>query len=185
MQRVSDPQRPRPQFGEYATPEEQRNAIKVPLDDVESMPVESQESTSSHISVQGSRDSAAPAPAAGPSGDRIATMILLGVGLMTVVLSAAALTDLPTAIRTTFVQLDVGNYTTASLGSAMGWTALITQAALWITALWLSLRNLRKGRKAWWIPLVFGVVANIVMFGCIAIAMTGDPAFGEYVSRMS
>lgn len=181
---MSDPQRPRPQFGEYATPEEQRNAIKVPLDDAESIPVESQESTSSHISVQGGRDAVATAPAAGPSGDRIATMILLGVGLMTVVLSASALIDLPTAIRTTFVQLDVGTYSTESLGAAMGWTALLVQAALWITALWLSLRTLRAGRKAWWIPLVFGVVANVVMFGCIAVAMTGDPAFGEYVNRM-
>ena len=37
---MSDTPRPRPQFGEYATPDEQKKAIKVPLDDVESVPVE-------------------------------------------------------------------------------------------------------------------------------------------------
>jgi hypothetical protein len=180
---VSDTQRPRPQFGEYATPEEQRKAIKVPLDDTESMPVESQESPTSHISVQGGPTAHVPAKRATP--DRLATMILLGIGLVTILLSMPALIDLPKSIDTAFEQLDLGNYTSTALGSALGWTALVVSVALWGVALWLSLRALRRGRVAWWIPLVFGVVANIAVFACIAFAMAGDPAFTDYVNRVS
>jgi hypothetical protein len=178
---VSDTQRPRPQFGEYATPEQQKKAIKVPLDDTESMPVASQESPTSHISVQGGP--AAQAPARPASGDRIATMILLGIGLATILLTMAALADLPRAIDMAFAQLELGDYTSTALGSALGWTALILSVALWGTALWLSLRALRRGRVAWWIPLVFGVIGNIAVFVCVAMAMAGDPAFTEYVNR--
>ncbi|MET4638995.1 DUF6264 family protein [Mycetocola sp. 2940] len=180
---MSDAQRPRPQFGEYATPEEQKKAIKVPLDDTESMPVASKESPTSHISVQGSpRTQAVPA---GPSGDRVATMTLLGIGLLTILLSMSALVDLPTAIDTAFAQLGLEDYTSFALGSALGWTALILAVALWVAALWLSMRALRRGRKAWWIPLVFGVLGNVVVFACVAFAMVGDPAFTEYMNQMN
>jgi multisubunit Na+/H+ antiporter MnhC subunit len=180
---VSDMQRPRPQFGEYATPEQQRKAIKVPLDDTESMPVESQQSPTSHISVQGGPTPEAPSKRA--TTDRLATMILLGIGLMTILLSVPALLDLPKSIDTAFAQLDLGNYTSTALGSALGWTALVISVALWGFALWLSLRALRLGRVAWWIPLVFGVIANIAVFACIAFAMAGDPAFTDYVNRVN
>ncbi|WP_411721558.1 DUF6264 family protein [Mycetocola sp.] len=180
---MSDIQRPRPQFGEYATPEEQQKAIKVPLDDSESMPVASQESPSSHISVQGGRTAQVPAKRA--TADRVATMMLLGIGLMTILLSLPALIDLPKSIDTAFAQLDLGDYTSTALGSALGWTALLISAALWGFALWLSLRALRRGRIAWWIPLVFGVIGNIAVFACIAFAMAGDPAFSDYVNRVN
>jgi hypothetical protein len=180
---MSDTQRPRPQFGEYATPEEQKKAIKVPLDDTESMPVESQESPTSHISVQGGPT--APVVAKRASGDRVATMILLGIGMLTILLSMPALIDLPKSIDSAFAQLNLGNYTSTALGSALGWTAFLVSVVLWGLALWLSLRAIRRGRVAWWIPLVLGVVANIVVFACVAFAMAGDPAFTDYVNRMS
>lgn len=180
---MSDTQRPRPQFGEYATPEEQKKAIKVPLDDSESIPVASQESPTSHISVQGSPRS--EPVRSGPSGDRVATMILLAVGLLVILLSMSALVDLPTAIDTAFTQLGLESYTSFALGSALGWTALVLAVALWGVSLWLSLRTLRRGRMAWWIPLVFGVLGNVVVFACVAFAMAGDPAFIEYVNRMN
>ncbi|MBG6239313.1 hypothetical protein IWX78_002292 [Mycetocola sp. CAN_C7] len=173
-------QRPRPQFGEYATPEEQQKAIKVPLDDAESVPVESQVSPSSHISVQ-----TPPQQKAAPGGNRFATVLLLGIGLVTILVSLSALADLPTAIDSAFSQLGVGDFTAVSLAATMGWTAIILEVALWGFALWLSLRALKRGKAAWWIPLVFGVVANLVVFVCVAIAMAGDPSFMEYVNRTS
>ena len=175
---MSDSPRPRPQFGEYATPDEQRAAIKVPLDDIEPVPVESQVSPTSHISVQAPQRKA-------PSGDRFATVLLLGIGLVTILLSLSALVDLPDAITAAFAQLDVGEFTSTGLAVTMGWTAIVVEVLLWGLALWLSLRALGRGKAAWWIPLVFGVIANIAVFACIAIAMAGDPAFTEYVNRMS
>lgn len=206
---MTDPQRPRPQFGEYATPEAQRNAIKVPLDDVESVPVQSQESPSSHITVQGvqrpdtSRQNAGSSDAAPrgagrddirlkeggrvvPSaGDRFATIALLGLGLITAFMTLPALMNLPAAIGPAFTQLGIGDFTTDDLAFSLGWGALITQVVVWGLALWLSVRTLRRGKLAWWIPLVAGVIANIVVIAAIAVAMSADPAFMEYVNQMS
>ena len=173
---MSDTSRPRPQYGEYATPDEQKKAIKVPLDDAESIPVESQVSPTSHISVQ------TPARTA-PSGNRFATVLLLGIGLVSILLSMSALVDLPDAISSVFAQMGVGEFTSVGLANAMGWTALAIEVVLWGLALWLSLRALGRGKVAWWIPIVFGVVANIAVFVCFAIAMAGDPSFAEYVNR--
>ncbi len=173
---MTDPQRPRPQFGEYATPDEQRKAIKVPLEDDEPVPVESHVSPSSHISVQ------TPARKA-PGGDRFATVLLLGIGLVTILISLSALVDLPDAISAAFAQMEVGDFTSTGLAATMGWTAIVIEVVLWGLALWLSLRALGRGKTAWWIPLVFGVIANVAVFVCIAIAMAGDPSFAEYVSR--
>jgi hypothetical protein len=175
---MADNERPRPQFGEYATPDQQRDAIKVPLSDHESIPVESQVSPTSHISVQG------PPQKAPSAGDRFATVVLLGIGLITVLMTIPALTDLPTAISSAFTQLDVGKFTADELARSLGWGALIAESVLWLVAFWLSTRALRRGKRAWWIPLVFGVLANIVVFAIIAVAMTSDPAFTEYVNRM-
>ncbi len=194
---MSDNERPRPQFGEYATPEAQRNAIKVPLDDAEQIPVQSKESPSSHISVQGARpqgaghnefhpQDAGRLPRTRPSGaDKFATVALLGIGLMTIFLTMPALLNLPAAIGPAFTQLGIGTFTTTDFALTLGWAALAAQVVLWVIALWLSLRNLRRAKLAWWIPLVFNVVANIVVFAVIAIAMTADPAFLEYVEQMS
>ena len=184
---MADNERARPQFGEYATPDQQRDAIKVPLDDHESIPVESHVSPSSHISVQGTphthaQAAGAPKPSA---GDRFATVVLLGIGLITVLMTIPALTNLPPAIASAFTQLDVGAFTSDALARSLGVGALITEIVLWVVAFWLSTRALRRGKRAWWIPVVFGVVANIVVFGAIAIAMTADPAFSEYVNKMS
>lgn len=184
---MDEDKRPRPQFGEYATPDQQRDAIKVPLSDHESVPVESHVSPTSHISVQGtphakpvSGDRATPS-----AGNRFATVALLGIGLVTVLLTVPALLDLPAAIAPAFTQLGVGNFTANELARTMGWGALVAEIVLWVLALWLSLRALRQGKLAWWIPLVFGVIANVVVFAAIAIAMTADPAFTEYVNRMN
>ncbi|GGE84644.1 DUF6264 family protein [Mycetocola zhadangensis] len=184
---MAENERQRPQFGEYATPDQQRDAIKVPLDDHESIPVESHVSPTSHISVQGTPHTSAPAAGASkPSaGDRFATIALLGIGLITVLMTIPALTNLPPAITSAFAQLDVGEYTSDGLAHSLGVGALVTEIVLWIVAAWLSTRALRKGKRAWWIPVVFGVVANIVVFGAITVAMTVDPAFTEYVNRMS
>jgi hypothetical protein len=183
---MADNERPRPQFGEYATPDQQRDAIKVPLSDHEDIPVESHVSPTSHISVQGAQPSAVPATGKRPStGDRFATTVLLGIGLITVLMTIPALTNLPAAIAPAFIQLDVGTFTADELARSLGWGALVAEVALWIIAFWLSTRALRRGKLAWWIPLVFGVIANIVVFACIAIAMSSDPAFTEYLNRMS
>ncbi|WP_285027447.1 DUF6264 family protein [Plantibacter sp. ME-Dv--P-122b] len=193
--------RPRPQFGEYASPEEQRARIAEPIDEqraeelgiapvvpVERQPRQRQEQTlreqtreqahEPEASQAGAPTVAARRPVA---GDRIATSILLGLGLVGLIVTMPGLLDLPGLIRPALVQMGVSGYSSDGLASAMGILALGLQIALWVGAIILSSRSLRAGRLTFWIPLVAGVAANLVVVICLAVAMGADPAFMEYV----
>jgi hypothetical protein len=115
------------------------------------------------------------------AGDRIATSILLGLGLVGLIVTMPGLLDLPGLIRPALVQMGVSGYSSDGLASAMGILALGLQIALWVGAIILSSRSLRAGRLTFWIPLVAGVAANLVVVICLAVAMGADPAFMEYV----
>lgn len=196
---MSEP-RPRPQFGEYASPEEQRAHIAEPVDEQRAeelgiapvVPVDrrSVEPTLREQTRQASPQGSSSAPTSSQgadgarrpvTGDRLATSILLGLGLIGLIVTMPSLLDLPGLIRPALVQLGVSGYSSDGLASAMGILALGLQIAIWIGAVLLSLRSLRAGRLTFWIPLVAGVVANIVVIVCLAIAMGADPAFIEYV----
>ncbi|MBD8535716.1 DUF6264 family protein [Plantibacter sp. CFBP 13570] len=189
--------RPRPQFGEYASPEEQRARIAEPIDEqraeelgiapvvpVERQPRQQQEPTlREQTREQGAVQPGAPTVAARRpvAGDRIATSILLGLGLVGLIVTMPGLLDLPGLIRPALVQMGVSGYSSDGLASAMGILALGLQIALWVGAIILSSRSLRAGRLTFWIPLVAGVAANLVVVICLAVAMGADPAFMEYV----
>ncbi|MBF4512478.1 hypothetical protein ITJ66_08250 [Plantibacter sp. VKM Ac-2885] len=189
--------RPRPQFGEYASPEEQRARIAEPIDEqraeelgiapvvpVDRQPRQQQEPTLREqtrepgVVQPGAPTVAARRPVA---GDRIATSILLGLGLVGLIVTMPGLLDLPGLIRPALVQMGVSGYSSDGLASAMGILALGLQIALWVGAIILSSRSLRAGRLTFWIPLVAGVAANLVVVICLAVAMGADPAFMEYV----
>ncbi|MGK9146528.1 hypothetical protein KXS11_02725 [Plantibacter flavus] len=190
--------RPRPQFGEYATPEEQRASIKEPFDHQRAeelgvapvVPAGQQQVPPAQPTLREQTRASAPESPAAPvlpngrrpvTGDRLATSLLLGLGLVSIIVIMPNLLDLPGLIRPALVQFGVSGYSSDALASAMGILALGLQIALWIGAVVLSSRSLRAGKLTFWIPIVAGVVANIVVVVCIAIAMGADPAFMEYV----
>jgi hypothetical protein len=205
---MTDSTRPaRPQFGEYATPEEQRASIREPIDhqraeELGVAPVVPLTDHRTHDAVPERAPERAPAPtgsahpvnldpavpAAGrrpASGDRTATFVLLGIGIFNIVITLPMLVDLPGALRPAFVQLGITGYSSDALAQMLGIIALMAQVVLWIVTLWLSTKSLRAGRTTFWIPLVAGVVANIVVLGCLMIAMLADPAVAAYFQTMA
>ncbi|HXH36870.1 MAG TPA: DUF6264 family protein [Plantibacter sp.] len=196
---MSEP-RPRPQFGEYASPEEQRARIAEPVDEQRAeelgiapvVPIDAKPEPTLREQTRQAPQPPAPDGSSSPvalppggrrpvTGDRLATSILLGLGLIGLIVTMPNLLDLPGLIRPALVQLGVSGYSSDGLASAMGILALGLQIAIWIAAVLLSSRSLRAGRLTFWIPLVAGVVANIVVVICLAIAMGTDPAFIEFV----
>lgn len=183
-------ERPKPQYGEYATPEQQRAAIRQPAtDDNESVPI-----------ADDGRRKAEPArhdvPRSAPAttdmiaesrsrGDRIATFVLLGVGLVSVLTTLPSMFELPDVMTQAYAQFGIGSYTNEAFANAMGWVILISHIILWVMALMLSLRRLAAGKIAWWVPFVIGVIANIIYIVVIVIVMVNDPAFNDYVTHMS
>ena len=193
---MSEPsERPRPQYGEYATPEEQRARIRQPD---ASWVLESGQSVDGAQAV--ASDPAAPggylphpvapgypvvateqAVARKRTADRILTFALLAYGLFNVVTTVSALLDFPRLASTYYDLMGIsGTFTNIEAGQLWGRVGLIILVGGYVLTLMISLRRLRAGKLTWWIPLVAGVVVQLVVGICLAIPLVNDPAFQQY-----
>ncbi len=167
--------RPRPQFGEYATPEQQRAAMGLPPEPVAPpTPV-------------------APAPAEPVTAaakprrlDRFLTFGLLAYGLVTVIFSGISYMNIaPTMTEAMRIAGIEGEFTNYAAGRTWGLIATIVLVIGWTLTALLSVRRLRAGKPTWWLPLVGGVVTMIVASVCLMVPLVGDPAFLEYVRQQA
>lgn len=169
---MSDP-RPRPQYGEYATPEEQRAAIRHPAPDAAPP-------ASDHP-----HPPTAPATtvAAQPTrtADRVITVLLLVYGLITVISAVPQLIDF-TAFAETWMQVAGvdGEFTNSAQGRVWGTVGACVYAGGWIVTALLSWLSLSRRRISWWIPLVGAIVTFLIVSVCLVVPLLGDPAVGAY-----
>lgn len=164
--------RPRPQFGEYATPEEQRARIQRP------QVTEALEAGVAPPPEQAAAPAAASTRARGPLADRVATFVLLVYGLVSVISTIVQLLDFPGYAERAAQLLGVdATYTALSAGYAWGAVASVVYGVGYLITAWLTWRRLRRGRISFWVPLVGFVGTTLVAGICITIALTADPAF--------
>lgn len=171
----------RPQYGELATPEEQRRAAGLPpIDEVIAPPV-------------------APAPNAMPPArpvstastrahpvDRFVTIALLAYGLINIVVTGLSYLDLPNVMNQTMKILGIeGEFTNFAQGRVWGTLAAIVLAVGWSITAALSIRRLRRGRITWWLPIVGAAVTMGVVSICIAVPMMNDPAFVAHLTSIT
>lgn len=157
-----------PQFGEYATPEEQRRAA--------GLPPTAPEPAVLHPAAP---PPAAPVAARRPA-DRLVTLVLLGFGLVNVLMSVPGFLDLATAMNRTLEMLGIdGEFTNFGPARTWGVVAAIVLVLGYAATAWLAWRRLRAGRTSWWIPLVGFVVTMFLVSMCIMVPMLGDPAFTQ------
>jgi hypothetical protein len=180
---VSDPtggDRPRPQYGEYATPEEQRARIRQPA----ASEALSAGQTPAAAAVPGPAAPVAPPTAvAAPVVprrryvDRVITFALLAYGLITVLGSIPASTDYPQFAATFFEMLGVdATLSDPAAGRGWGLAAALVLGLGWLLTLALSWWNVRAGRLSFWIPLVGGLVFNMVSSLLLVVPLMTDPA---------
>jgi hypothetical protein len=169
--------RSRPQYGEYATPEEQRARIRQPdvtaaLDNgrvaVDAPPV-----TSAPVA-----DTTAPAaPARSRAVDRIVTFALLAYGLVNVVSSFSAFLDYGAYADTLFSILGAdAELSDPAAGRPWGIAAAIVLAVGWFLTAAVSWWNVRRGRLSWWVPLVGGIVFTFAAGTLMFIPLINDQA---------
>lgn len=167
----ADP-RPRPQFGEYATPEEQQARIQRP---------EVTEALEAGVAPQ-------PAPAApasgtiptrrGPLVDRVITVMLLVYGLLSVVTTITQVLDFPAYAEQAAKVLNIdAQYTNLTAGFVWGAIAAVIYGVVYLATAVVTWRRLKAGRIAFWVPLVGFAVSTILGGACIAIALVNDPAY--------
>lgn len=165
----------RPQYGELATPEEQRRAAGLPpLEDVQTaQPIE----PASVPPVKEASSASRPV-------DRFATIALLAYGLVNVVVTGMSYLDFSTVMNEAMKVLGIeGEFTNFSQGKVWGTVAAVMLVVGWSLTATFAVRRLRRGKLSWWVPIVGAVATLLVTSICVAVPMFGDPAFLEYVSR--
>lgn len=158
--------RPQPQYGEYATPEEQRARIREP----QPPPAE-----------PAPQRPAAPAPAGRATAveapwrliDRGAAVALLAYGLLSLVNAIPAILDPAPLLEA--MGIDAGALEVTTTG-AWGVAAVILLAGGWLLTAWLTWRAHRRGWVVFWIPLAGGFVFNALSGVVVAFGLLGDPA---------
>lgn len=165
----------RPQYGEYATPEEQRRLAGLPpLDAVV-------EATEAPAAPQPTPE-AVPSVAKPRRWDRIITIALLAYGMVSVFTTGMSYLDLPTVLNESMRVLGIeGEFTNFAQGRFWGTIAAVLLVVGWVITAWISLKRLRSGKLTWWVPLVGAAVTMIIVSICIAVPMMGDPAFIAYL----
>jgi hypothetical protein len=186
--------RPRPAYGEYATPEEQRARIKQP--DVThaletGQPVGA--STDAPAVAAPARAAAAPATPSGAAApprrravDRIVTAALLGYGLISVISSFVAMADYPAYAETLFEIMGVdAALTDPDAGQVWGTAAGIVLVIGWMLTASLSWLSIRRGRLSWWIPIVGGIVFTLIAGVLMVVPIMTDPAVWDVLIAQS
>jgi hypothetical protein len=165
----------RPQYGELATPEEQRIAAGLPPLDETPPPVS-----------EAPEPPAESARTAGHPVDRFATIALLAYGLVNVVMSGLSYLDFATVMNQAMAAMGIdGEFTNYAQGRIWGTVAAIVLVVGWSLTAWLSIRRLRRGGRSWWVPLAGAAVTLLLTSICVAVPMMSDPALMEYVAKVA
>jgi len=170
-------ERPRPQYGEYASAAEQRARIQVPQHE------ESPATRAPAPPTWGATPPAPARPAPGQAANRVITIGLLAYGAINVLMSAFSFLDLSTVIDGTYRVMGVpGSFTNAASAHTWGVVAAIVLALGYAGTVWWSVHVMRRGKMSWWIPLVGAALTYVIVSALVAIPMMTDPAFVSYVT---
>jgi hypothetical protein len=176
---------PRPQYGEYATPEEQRARIRQPAPEAATRPGSVQgtaATAAAHPVSTKARPTQPPLDLSTPQSrvrvvDRIVTFALLTYGLVNVVAVIPALLDYSAYADTVFELLKVdATLADPAAGRPWGYAAAIVLAAGWLITAALSWWSIRRGRLTWWIPLLGGIVFTFAAGTLMLVPIMSDPA---------
>jgi len=181
-------QRPRPQYGEYASTEERLAAGGLPLEEAPPRPETRIEPTAVTASTTPTAPVRDPAITGGVSypWDRALTTGLLAFGGFSLVTSVPNLLDFSTTMRQVYeTAATYGEYTSDALANGIGVAVLAAQAAIFVVVLMLSIGRLRAGKRAFFIPLIGGVVAGIITLVLVIAAMVGDPALTTWFNSQT
>jgi Family of unknown function (DUF6264) len=116
--------------------------------------------------------------------DLVLTIALLAYGLMTVLTSLSGAGDLGRTIEQVYALQGLGEYTPTALAGTLTTVANVAQVVLLALAAYLSYRLLKAGRIAFWVPLVAGAIASLLVGVFGFTLMVSDPSFQDYIGSV-
>ena len=171
--------RPRPRYGELA-PEGWTWSPPQDASAPAASAVSESESASAAPMAQGSAEKPVPAP---PGWDRPVTLGLLILGLLATFLTIAVLDALPQAVQMLYTQEGLGNYSPAPIVATLITAGSISQAIVWLVTAAVSILLLVRSRRAFYVPLIGGVVAFVLIFVFMTIIVGSDSTLIDFYSR--
>lgn len=175
--------RPPPQYGEYASPQEQAKAMGASLPPITHYaPVVNRPTNAQPYGAPTSARRNASGKIAPRRWDLILSSGLLAYGLINVISGFFQFSDMGRLIDDVYSTQGVGDFTSTSLSGAFGVVINVTNVVLWLVGMLLTVRLLRRGKIAFYVPLLAGAVASIVAATCMMVLLFSDPAFSDYVN---
>ena len=188
---TGDDERPRPQYGEYATPEEVAEA-RGPLPAEPTDPVSRLAAPISRpVSARGAKAGARPSPglrsAPPPRGtpvvarhprqaNNLITVLLLVVGIWNTVTSIPSDLDFGTVLTQ---GVALAGYGTVGFGAAAhtaGIVLLAISCLLLLAAIGVSLQLIRRGRRSIWVPVVAAALYLVASLIVMTVVVANTPA---------
>jgi hypothetical protein len=123
------------------------------------------------------------APGTAPGWDRPVTLSLLIFGLLATFWTIASLGSMTTVLQTFYTEADLGRYSPAPLVESLVIAGSISQVVIWVTATVISVMLLIRSRRAFYVPLVGGVVAFVAVFAVMMIIVLNDSTLLDYYGR--
>ena len=171
-------QRERPQYGEYASPDEQVAAGGYA---VEPEPLVAPAPLAPPVA--STRVAGVP-PATRP-WDLALTVAFLAFGAYSVVSSIPGLLDFGTTINQIYALSGYGDYTELALAVGIGLGILVSQSVLFVITVVITALRLRAHKIAFFVPVIGGVVAGVVIFVLMLVAIVSDPSFADTLNSQS
>jgi len=177
--------RPQPRYGELAPegwtwtpPQDERTPVDSAVVTPEPAPA-----------TRGAADRPAPAtpgragPGSAPAWDRPVTLSLLVLGVLGAFFTISVLGSMPEALQMLYTQASLGDYTAADSVGAIITAGSIGQGVLWLATTTISVLLLLRGRRAFYVPIIGGVIAFVLLVAAMAVVLAGDPALLDYFSQ--
>ena len=187
----SDDDRPKPQYGEYATPEEvaeARGPLPVePTDPVSRLAAPISRPASPRAAKASSRPSpslsSAPPPRGAPVAARhprqannLITVLLLVVGIWNTVTSIPSYLDFGTVLTQGVAVAGYGTVTFGAAAHTAGIVLLAISCLLLIAAVGVSLQLIRSGRRSIWVPVVAAALYLVASLVVMSVVVANTPA---------
>ena len=164
MSTPKDARPARPEYGEYATPEEQAAQRGTPAVVVPS-PAERPPAASTVLPGRPPR-----------AGDRLASQLLLLLGALGLGLTLNMAFGLDAGMQKIYEYYNIdGEFVPSPLTRIAQYVIGVSSIALYLWALFGTRLAQRRGRRSVWIPLVAGAVAWIVVIVTFAVVELNDP----------
>jgi hypothetical protein len=168
-------ERPRPQYGEYATPEQQAAAMGKKY-----VPPVPEPVAAPPTPTNAGATYARPYPQRQPGYvNRFFTVFFLGLGALMLFADAPVYLNFASALRGAYESSGISITVPSSLNPA-GIPILVANVILYLASVLLSILALRRGRIAFYIPVV-GFIVFAITAGIIVTAIS--PAFATQFAK--